>query len=268
MARYIPTSFAPRLYNDWYLLIKKLPIEKQTEVIHAIFEYPNYIPTDVDCWDFLSSRLNEQFQQFLSNKEKRTEAAKKGASSRWSDRDNDSQELKPDENSTTHSKSESVSPFIELTEDPEIINALKNKESGLSIFLETGAGYEASLTKEECIFADQKEVRALCKWHKDLMSVSKQIKKFTQPTLEEWLDYCKELNLDEHIMKSAYESYKVAGWHDTQGNPVRNWKQKILQVWNKPQHYNKQSANFNKSTPDTEQTKRFENYKEFLGKDK
>jgi hypothetical protein len=93
MAKYIPTNFAPRLYIDWYLLINKLSAEKQAEIMRAIFEYPNYTPDNIDCWDFLSSRLKDQYERFLSNKQKRTEAAKKGAASRWG---NDSIEKKDD----------------------------------------------------------------------------------------------------------------------------------------------------------------------------
>lgn len=74
--------------------------------------------------------------------------------------------------------------------------------------------------------------------------------KFTPPTLDQWLDFCREKNLDLVKMKSAWESYNVADWHDSQGSPVRNWKQKILQVWNRPEHANKAQASFGKSKVD------------------
>ena len=37
-------------------------------------------------------------------------------------------------------------------------------------------------------------------------------------------------------MEEAYEAYEVAGWHDTQGKPILNWKQKILNVWCKDEN--------------------------------
>ena len=80
---------------------------------------------------------------------------------------------------------------------------------------------------------------------------TKAIKKkpFTPPTLEEWLDFCREKNLNLDKMRNAYEGYVAADWHDTQGSPIRNWKQKILMVWaSRPDNYNTQTANFARPT--------------------
>lgn len=152
------------------------------------------------------------------------------------------------------SKKETVEPeivkpenqFVSMTTDLTIRAALGNPDSALSVFLETGAGYD-ELTVVEREFVDRADVRAKCVWHKELQAATKQVKRkaFTPPTLDEWLDFCREKNLDLEKMRNAYESYVVADWHDSQGNPIRNWKQKILQVWAaKPQNYNTQSARF------------------------
>lgn len=165
MSRYIPAKFAPKLYSDWYLLIKKLSPTKQAEVIRAIFEYPDFTPDGVDCWDFLSSRLDDQYQRFIKNREARTEAAKKGAESRW--RKDDDSEIP---NSPTDSKIESVvSIFAEFTDDEEIIATLNDTKSDLYKFLQTGNGscYDAMSEKEKK-FADLSSVREKTIWHRKI----------------------------------------------------------------------------------------------------
>lgn len=136
--------------------------------------------------------------------------------------------------------------FLSMTDDSSIRAELENPDSAVSVFLETGARYD-ELSSVEREFVDRADVRSHCRWHKELQAATKQVKRktFVPPTLDEWLDFCRDKNLDLGKMRNAYESYVVADWHDSQGNPIRNWKQKILQVWAaKPQNYNQQTAKF------------------------
>ena len=136
--------------------------------------------------------------------------------------------------------------FLSMTDDSSIRAELENPDSAVSVFLETGARYD-ELSSVEREFVDRADVRSHCRWHKELQAAAKQVKRkvFSPPTMDEWLDFCREKNLDLGKMRNAYESYVVADWHDSQGNPIRNWKQKILQVWAaKPQNYNQQTAKF------------------------
>ena len=136
--------------------------------------------------------------------------------------------------------------FISLTDDFEIRSALENPDSAISVFLETGARYD-ELSTAEREFVDRADVREKCAWHKEIQAATKEIKKkpFTPPTIEEWLDFCREKNLNLDKMRNAYDGYVAANWHDTKGNPIRNWKQKILMVWmQNSENYNKQSARF------------------------
>jgi hypothetical protein len=68
----------------------------------------------------------------------------------------------------------------------------------------------------------------------DKLSKDKTSKKniFTPPTLEEVMEYCSERknNVDP---KKFYEYYSVAGWKDSKGNQVKNWKQKMIANWEK-----------------------------------
>lgn len=52
-------------------------------------------------------------------------------------------------------------------------------------------------------------------------------KQFVPPTLEEVENYCKERknNVDA---KRFWEYFDASGWVDSNGKPVRNWKQKII----------------------------------------
>ena len=56
--------------------------------------------------------------------------------------------------------------------------------------------------------------------------------RFVPPTLEEVTEYCLERknNVDP---KKFYEYYSVANWKDAKGNPVKNWKQKMIANWEK-----------------------------------
>lgn len=57
-------------------------------------------------------------------------------------------------------------------------------------------------------------------------------KTFSPPTLEEVITYFDVKKISGDPQK-FYEYYSVADWHDSKGNPVKNWKQKALAVWDK-----------------------------------
>ena len=60
---------------------------------------------------------------------------------------------------------------------------------------------------------------------KDIESRKK--KRFTPPTLEEVQAYCKQRN-NNVDQKAFYDYYNESGWKDKNGDPVRNWKQKVI----------------------------------------
>jgi hypothetical protein len=71
----------------------------------------------------------------------------------------------------------------------------------------------------------------------------KKKKIFIVPTMEQWLEYFRENGYREDVGIRAFKSYQVAGWKDSRGNKIKNWKQKLQQVWftdnNKIQSSNK-----------------------------
>lgn len=56
---------------------------------------------------------------------------------------------------------------------------------------------------------------------------TKRVISFTPPTLEEVQAYCKERNSPVDAQK-FFDYFTAGGWKDAKGNPVRNWKQKLL----------------------------------------
>jgi len=58
---------------------------------------------------------------------------------------------------------------------------------------------------------------------------------FIPPDIGEFKKYCEE---HQHygIAQKAFDYYSAANWHDGKGNPVRNWKQKLIAVWFKDEN--------------------------------
>ena len=56
-------------------------------------------------------------------------------------------------------------------------------------------------------------------------------KKFVPPTLEEVAQYCRERNSSVDPRK-FWEYFDTGKWIDSEGKPVKNWKQKLL-TWEK-----------------------------------
>jgi hypothetical protein len=66
---------------------------------------------------------------------------------------------------------------------------------------------------------------------KEGKKVKKDKKEFIPPTCDEVKNYFKEKGYKETVAIRAYEGYSVAGWVDSKGNKVLNWKQKMVNVW-------------------------------------
>ena len=58
----------------------------------------------------------------------------------------------------------------------------------------------------------------------------KKEKTFTPPTLEEIKQYCIERNNGVDPQR-FYDYYNAGDWKDSKGKPLKNWKQKMIAVW-------------------------------------
>lgn len=236
---------------SWFRFLADLPPEEIKKVVRAIWDYTHgdkNAKSDSAAWETIKASIDYEIQRKQELAEKRRLAAM----SRWHHNETPIVEKPisdPEPIESAPIEPEIVTPenkFLSMTDDSSIRAELENPDSAVSVFLETGARYD-ELSSVEREFVDRADVRSHCRWHKELQAATKQVKRktFVPPTLDEWLDFCRDKNLDLGKMRNAYESYVVADWHDSQGNPIRNWKQKILQVWAaKPQNYNQQTAKF------------------------
>lgn len=59
-------------------------------------------------------------------------------------------------------------------------------------------------------------------------------KKFIPPTIAEVEDYIDEKGFTVDA-KKFIDYYTELDWHDKEGKPVKNWKLKIISVWDKPE---------------------------------
>ena len=84
-------------------------------------------------------------------------------------------------------------------------------------------------------------------------------KEFIPPTLEEVEQYCRERKNNVNA-KRFYDYFDAAEWVDSNGKPVRNWKQKII-TWEGNQRPGKNGGeNVAKNTGDPGETKLYGTY--------
>lgn len=61
-------------------------------------------------------------------------------------------------------------------------------------------------------------------------------KSFVPPNLEEVVEYFKSRGLTSSSAKTFYDYYTTGCWKDGKGDKIKNWKQKVIAVWDKPQN--------------------------------
>lgn len=60
--------------------------------------------------------------------------------------------------------------------------------------------------------------------------------RFIPPTLDEVKAYFGQKGYTEEAAAKFFEYYEAGSWTDAKGTPVKNWKQKALSVWFKPEN--------------------------------
>jgi uncharacterized protein YdaU (DUF1376 family) len=76
--------------------------------------------------------------------------------------------------------------------------------------------------------------------------VSKKIG-FTAPTIDEVKAYFTSKGYDNKIAQKAFDYYDTADWIDANGKKVRNWKQKMIANWFRPENKINETAEIKSS---------------------
>lgn len=66
---------------------------------------------------------------------------------------------------------------------------------------------------------------------KDKDKIRDRIKEFIAPTLIEFIQYFKDNGFPADLARKVFQGYKEADWHDSRGQQIKNWKQKVCHVW-------------------------------------
>jgi hypothetical protein len=70
--------------------------------------------------------------------------------------------------------------------------------------------------------------------------------KFIAPQINEVIEYFIENGYTPEAGKKAFNYYSTAAWKDASGKPVKNWKQKMIAVWFKPENEKKEEKRVSK----------------------
>ena len=180
-------------YRSWFEAIEELPPKKAKELILAIGKLAlegEDITEEIQ--DKIVKLLFKAYKPNIKANVKKYEAGKKGAHSRWSDKEVADEKQA---NSTTDSK--------------EIANDMVNKKQSDS---NTDSNVNVNVNVKE---------------RENSQLAAKGGKRFKPPTLEEIQAYIdqRELNVDA---KTFYDYFETGNWIDSTGKRVKNWKQKLL----------------------------------------
>jgi hypothetical protein len=108
----------------------------------------------------------------------------------------------------------------------------KQKESEKNNAIASDPQCESDAIREEKIKEDKKKEEVKAK------------KEFLPPSLDEVIKYFDENNFSQIAARKAFEYYNIANWKDSTGKQVKNWKQKMISVWFKPEN-KKQLTTYN-----------------------
>lgn len=110
-------------------------------------------------------------------------------------------------------------------------------------------GYKGSCMKElyEIVIDLKKKVDRLEKRIKKLENdptlFNQPQERFKPPTVEEVRSYFRQNGYNMDTANKAFKYYSEAGWKDSGGKQVRNWKQKMVAVWFRDENRIKKAPN-------------------------
>ena len=114
----------------------------------------------------------------------------------------------------------------------------KRSEAGR---LGNAARWKTSQTDRNAITMRSQFIASKVKNSKEKETIGKESmrgkrKPFSPPTPSEVESFFTENGYTAEAARRAFDYYTDANWHDAEGKPVLNWKQKMRGVWFKPEH--------------------------------
>ena len=109
----------------------------------------------------------------------------------------------------------------------------KRSEAGR---LGNAARWKTSQTDRNAITMRSQFIASKVKKSKEKESMRGKRKPFSPPTPSEAESFFTENGYTAEAARRAFDYYTDANWHDAEGKPVLNWKQKMRGVWFKPEH--------------------------------
>ena len=130
--------------------------------------------------------------------------------------------------------SDSLNRRMQVLEEKRI----KRSEAGR---LGNTARWKTSQTDRNAITMRSQFIASKVKKSKEKESIGKESmrgkrKPFSPPTPSEVESFFTENGYTAEAARRAFDYYTDANWHDAEGKPVLNWKQKMRGVWFKPEH--------------------------------
>lgn len=233
------TRLVCRVFKEQLDLLDQLPNKERYEVLYQVILFAfNQIENNSDEIGVSSSM--SKLGKTVFNLLKKDIICKRVSINYGGRRQNAGR--KPTVSKMENVETEIVKPqnkFVPLTDDPAIRTELEKPTSALSVFLETGSGYD-ELTPGERDFADRGDVRKNCTWHKEIQAATRAMKT-KLPSEQEVLEYARQQNSiagmggfacsDEEAL-NFYDYYSGIGWvmpNDSR-TPIVNWKP-FLRKW-------------------------------------
>jgi hypothetical protein len=134
---------------------------------------------------------------------------------------------------------QSVRTFLERLEDDKmIVRKSTNKLTRITICNYDKYQDQQQTNNTQTTYEQQTNNKQTTteKEYKERKEIKKKKEERIIPTLEEVKKYFNEKGYTEDAAIKAFNYYDVGDWHDSKNKPVKNWKQKMISVWFKPEN--------------------------------
>lgn len=238
------------LYADQKEVIDKLTDEQAGKLMKAVYQYVDSgtmpeLDTLLEIAMIpIKQKIDKNNEKWQEEKEKRSDAGKKGMAKRWQNSKNKEQCACTSSNVDVKRQLINNTPNLNDIDMIPTLNDINFDENGLAeptdnkdnnvIDVITNDNKDNNVINPITNITDNVHVsvHVIEKEIKKEKAKAKTKKEFSPPTLEDVQAYClqRQNGVDA---KKFYDYYSSANWRDSTGKPVLNWKQKMIANWEK-----------------------------------